>query len=121
MTSEPDFGSLRHAEHVEHADHGSIIFSPGGPADHRVAGLFAEHGLEGSGYDWQSLVHAVLATEDPAMLDRFRFDSEASMFCAYGADPAALHAVGTIVDRLLDDPGLVTDRLRYAVEHDLID
>ncbi|MEU6858284.1 Imm51 family immunity protein [Glycomyces sp. NPDC046736] len=119
MTANPDFSAFTHAKLVEHDDSVSIIYSPGGPADAHLSPVFAAHSLEGSGYDWQSAIHASLL--DSPVLERFGFDSEGGMFCAYGTDRAALHEVATLLEALLADPERLAAALAVAVEHDLLD
>lgn len=46
-------------------------------------------GVEGNGYDWESLAIGFLA-ERPALAGEISFDPEAGMFCAYSSNEAAL-------------------------------
>src|SRR5215470_9458431 len=50
----------------------------------------SEEGFEGGGYDWESLALVFLNEKMPELKDAVGFDSEASMFCAYSTDKAAL-------------------------------
>ena len=120
MTDAPDFSRHPNVTFVQHDTSGSVIYSPGGSADAHLAEAFAAHGLEGSGYDWQSAVHAALL-DDPGVLARFGFDSEAGMFCAYGTDLAALDRVAATVEAFLADRAAAERALASAAEHDLFD
>jgi hypothetical protein len=120
MSERPEFTRFPNVTFVEGETGDSVIYTPGGPADSHLAEVFAAHGLEGSGYDWQSAVHAALL-EQGELLERFRFDSESSMFCAYGTDRAALGEVATTLESLLQRPVLLVEALAVAAEHDLFD
>lgn len=121
MSEAVDFSEFGNVKLVEGGSSCSVIYSPGGMADAHLIDAFEAHGVEGGGYDWESIVRSVLLQEDPGVLERFRFDCEAGMFCAYGTDLSALHTVATIVERLLADTVLTTRMLRYAADHDLFD
>lgn len=120
MAERPEFARFPNVTFVEGETSESVIYSPGGPADSHLAEVFAAHGLEGSGYDWQSAVHASLLGR-PELLERFRFDCEAGMFCAYGDDRAALGEVASALEALLQRPVLLVEALALAAEHDLFD
>ncbi|MEV3936679.1 Imm51 family immunity protein [Glycomyces sp. NPDC049804] len=120
MAERPEFARFPNVTFVEGETSESVIYSPNGPADQHLAEVFAAHGLEGSGYDWQSAVHASLL-ERPELLERFRFDCEAGMFCAYGTDRAALGEVASTLESLLQRPVLLVEALEVAAEHDLFD
>ena len=57
----------------------------------------------------------------PELLERFRFDCEAGMFCAYGTDRSALGEVASTLESLLQRPVLLVEALEVAAEHDLFD
>lgn len=120
MSEEPEFPRFPNVKFVEGETGDSVIYSPGGPADTHLAEVFAAHGLEGSGYDWQSAVHAALIEQGP-LLERFSFDCESSMFCAYGTDREALGEVAMTVESLLERPVLLVEALAVAAERDLFD
>lgn len=120
MSERPEFARFPNVTFVEGETGDSVIYSPGGPADAHLGEVFAAHGLEGSGYDWQSAVHAALI-ERGALLERFSFDSEAGMFCAHGADREALGEVATTLESLLQRPAELVDALALAAERDLLD
>ncbi|MFD0559329.1 immunity protein 51 of polymorphic toxin system [Stackebrandtia endophytica] len=121
MTTNSDFNGFENVKLVTGANSSSVIFSVGGPADIGLEPVFGEFCVEGSGYDWQSAVAGHFTDAEPAMLKRFRFDPEAGMFCAYGDDLAALHAVATVVEAMLADADTLRHAMRVAVEHDLLD
>jgi hypothetical protein len=62
-----------------------------------VADLFVAAGQMGHGYDWESVARTAVRLDAPDLADRFRFDPEAGMFCAYGSDEAALRALGELL------------------------
>ncbi|MDN3241459.1 Imm51 family immunity protein [Glycomyces tritici] len=119
--SEPlEFSRFPNVTFVDGETSDSVIYSPNGPADAHLREVFAAHGLEGSGYDWQSAVHAALL-ERTSLLERFSFDCEAGMFCAYGTDREALGEVATTLEALLERPVQLVEALAIAAEHDLFD
>jgi len=120
MSEPPEFTRFPHVTFVEGETSDSVIYSPGGPADAHLQEVFAAHSLQGSGYDWQSAVHAALLERAP-LLERFRFDSEAGMFCAYGTDREALGEVAATLESLLERPVQLVEALAVAAEHDLFD
>jgi len=65
--------------------------------------LFDEAGYEGGGYDWESVIRYVLETELPQLQDSIDFDSEGSMFVAYGQNKEALEKLQTVMDSLIAD------------------
>lgn len=121
MITEADFAAFTSVSLVKGSTSDSVIFSPGGPADRHLSPVFAEAGLEGGGYDWQGAVHALALRRDENLPARFRFDSEAGMFCAYGTDLAALHTVAALVEELLGDEALLRASLAEAARKDLLD
>ncbi|GLZ79287.1 hypothetical protein Afil01_40940 [Actinorhabdospora filicis] len=121
MVTEADFAAFTAVSLVQGSTSNSVIFSPGGSTDRHTLGVFAEAGLEGGGYDWQGAVHALALDRDEDLPNRFRFDSEAGMFCAYGTDLAALHAVAGLVEELIADEALLRASLVKAGEKDLLD
>jgi hypothetical protein len=62
-----------------------------------VADRFVAAGQMGHGYDWESVARTVVRLDAPDLADRFRYDPEAGMFCAYGSDEAALRALGELL------------------------
>ncbi|MCD0444078.1 immunity 51 family protein [Glycomyces sp. A-F 0318] len=120
MSERPEFARFPNVTFVEGETGDSVIYSPGGPADSHLREAFAAHRLEGSGYDWQSAVHAALVERGP-LLERFSFDSEAGMFCAYGTDREALGEVAATLEGLLAHPERLVEALAVAVERDLLD
>ncbi|WP_158507146.1 Imm51 family immunity protein [Subtercola sp. Z020] len=62
---------------------------------------------EMTGYFWQSFVNYLW----PELTEQVNFDSEAGMFCAYGAELEPLEALRTEFEAVLADPGLVVDAL----------
>ncbi|WP_199040672.1 Imm51 family immunity protein [Glycomyces salinus] len=120
MADRPEFARFPNVKFIEGERSDSVIYSPGGPADAHLVEVFGAHGLEGSGYDWQSAVHAWLV-ERAELLERFSFDSEAGMFCAYGSDRAALGEVAAALELLLAQPARLVEALEAADELDLLD
>lgn len=120
MAEQPEFARFPNVKFIEGESSDSVIFSPGGPADAHLTEVFGAHGHEGSGYDWQSAVHASLV-DRAELLERFSFDSEAGMFCAYGNDRAALGEVAAALESLLARPTRLVEALEAAAERDLLD
>lgn len=77
----------------------SLLLTEFGPADE----AFAAVGIEGGGYAWEGIAKHVIETAVPELAERCGLDPEASMFCAYGEDRAALEQLGTQLARLFHD------------------
>lgn len=85
---------------------------------HPCEAIFSQEGHLGGGYDWQSVIQHVLRTEKPALLEAIGFDSEGSMFCAYGKNESALKEVGQIMEKLISDQELLRQHIKSVpVEH----
>ncbi|MDQ0370768.1 Imm51 family immunity protein [Catenuloplanes indicus] len=57
--------------------------------------VIEELGHEPNGYFWEGVAQLVVRSDAPHLEGRFRYDPEGSMFCAYGADRAALEELAT--------------------------
>jgi hypothetical protein len=57
--------------------------------------------LRGPGYAWERVARKL--ARDAGILDRLRFDPEASVFSAFSTDRDALQALQGLLDPLLDD------------------
>lgn len=91
----------------DHSDHQSITFSQ----LELASPIFEELGHDGGGYDWQSVLQYHLQQENKELLERFGFDCESSMFCAYGKDVEALKEVAALLDDFIDQP----DKLKTII------
>lgn len=78
----------------------SLLLSKFAPA----SAVFEAAGSSGGGYSWEAVARHVLATDAQELEGRLGLDPEASMFCAYGTDRAALEALGVRLARLFHDP-----------------
>jgi len=65
--------------------------------------VFDAAGIEGGGYSWEGVARYVLEVVAPDLKPRVGLDPEASMFCAYGEDRAALEQLGGQLSRLFND------------------
>lgn len=79
----------------------SLLLSEFEPAN----AAFEDAGVEGGGYDWEAVARYIVTNVDRELETRLGFDSEASMFCAYGEDRAALLALGARLAPLFHDRG----------------
>ncbi|WP_395105422.1 immunity 51 family protein [Actinomadura sp. SCN-SB] len=70
----------------------------------QVDELIEELGHEPNGYFWEGVARLLVSTEAPGLDERFSFDPEADMFCAYGTDRAALEELGTLMAAAATDP-----------------
>ncbi len=96
---------MSHTKLMNHDTSYSIIF-----VDVDIAYReFEAAGAEGNGYDWEVVLTKYLAKENPALLPQFKFDSEGSMFCAYGSDESALEEVGKSLELLIEDRRLLQE------------
>jgi hypothetical protein len=75
----------------------SLLLSEFEPASE----VFEAAGVEGGGYDWEAVARHIVENVETELVERVDFDSEASMFCAYGEDRNALLALGTSLAQLL--------------------
>ena len=76
-----------------------------------VDGLIKQLGHEPNGYFWEGIAQLLVKADDPALEDRFSYDSEGSMFCAYGEDRAALETLSTLMRTAIED----ADRMRQLI------
>lgn len=74
--------------------------------------IFNECGYEGGGYDWAGVAKQIIRADAPDLQDRLKFDSEGSMFCAYGSDEAALKELG----ELMRDTFADVERLKVTIK-----
>ncbi|MEU1038098.1 immunity 51 family protein [Streptomyces sp. NPDC005551] len=72
-----------------------------------VAGVFEEAGHECNGYAWEGVARSAMRTRAPEMADLVKYDPEAGMFIAYGADPAALQTLGALLREAMGDRALL--------------
>ncbi|HEU5029925.1 MAG TPA: Imm51 family immunity protein [Spirillospora sp.] len=77
----------------------------------QVDGLVEELGHEPNGYFWEGVAQFLVGTEAKSLEGRFSYDPEGGMFCAYGADPAALEELGALMSAVAAD----ADRMRRLV------
>jgi hypothetical protein len=73
-----------------------------------VDDLVEELGHEPGGYFWEGVARLLVGAQAPALQGRFAYDPEASMFCAYGQDRAALEQLATLMATVAND----ADRMR---------
>lgn len=76
-----------------------------------VDDVIAELGHEPNGYFWEGIANVLVESEAPELQEAFEYDPEAGMFCAHGADRAALEKLGTLMAGVANDPA----RLRAVV------
>lgn len=74
---------------VEHSSGASVCLNVGTYLQD-VFDTRADEGFEGGGYDWGSLAQVFLEERCYDLSEKIKFDPEASMFCAYSDDKAAL-------------------------------
>lgn len=68
-----------------------------------VNALFRAMNSDGAGYAWEAVARHVVENVATELEERVEFDSEQSMFCAFGADRDALEALGARLARLFRD------------------
>jgi len=88
----------------------SLLLSEFSPADQ----AFTEAGYEGGGYSWEGVAKYLVQSSAPELERRFNYDPEASMFCAYGDDRAALEALGALMSRAFHDLDVLRQILSAA-------
>ncbi|WP_019629227.1 immunity 51 family protein [Actinomadura atramentaria] len=76
-----------------------------------ASGVFAEHGLEESGYGWAGVARAVLA-RDPGLENRLGLDPEAGMFVAYGDDLDALRTLAASLHEAIHDHAKLSELIK---------
>lgn len=74
----------------------------------------AELGHEPNGYFWQGVAEFLIAAQATGLAGRVDFDSEGGMFCAYGADHAALKELGTLLTAVANDAARIRDLVAQA-------
>lgn len=77
----------------------SLLLSEFEPANE----VFDPAGSEGGGYAWEAVARHIVENVESELEDRLDFDSEGSMFCAFGEDRGALIALGATLTRLFHD------------------
>jgi hypothetical protein len=73
-------------------------------------------GHEPNGYFWEGVAELLVGLEAPELDGRFEYDSEGSMFCAYGSDRAALQRLGTLMSAVANDEDGMRELLATAEE-----
>ncbi|MFB9661201.1 Imm51 family immunity protein [Glycomyces mayteni] len=68
-------------------------------------------GREPNGYFWEGVAQRLVAAEAPGLDERFGYDPEGGMFCAYGDDRDALEALAALMEPLASDK----DRMRALI------
>jgi hypothetical protein len=80
--------------------------------------LIRETGHEPNGYFWEGIAQLVANDAHPPILKHVEFDSEAGMFCAYGADRRSLETLGALMAAVVNDRDRLSAALRMAEEQD---
>jgi hypothetical protein len=60
-------------------------------------------GQYGNGYGWEGVARSAVRERAPELAGRFRYDSEAGTFVAYGEDCEALRQLGALLQRAFRD------------------
>lgn len=71
-------------------------------------------GLRGNGYDWGSLAQVFLDEKCPELSVHIDFDPEASMFCAFSSNTAALADFIRRFKAACEDRSLILDLFSRA-------
>lgn len=87
----------------------SLLLNAGTTA---VDDLIRELGHEPNGYFWEGVAQLLVSGQAPVLQERFSYDPEAGMFCAYGQDRVALEQLGTLMAAVTTD----ADRMRALIE-----
>jgi len=74
----------------------------------------SDEGFEGGGYDWESLAIVFVEEKMPELKTIVKFDSEASMFCAYSFDKEALEKFAISFKNTCEDKSTITDLFSRA-------
>ena len=74
----------------------------------------ADEGFEGNGYDWGSLAQVFLDEKCPELSVHIDFDPEASMFCAFSSNTAALADFIRRFKAACEDRSLILDLFSRA-------
>ncbi|MEV5570726.1 Imm51 family immunity protein [Spirillospora sp. NPDC052269] len=80
----------------------------------QVDALVQEHGHEPNGYFWEGLARFLVTTEAPSLENRFSYDPEGSMFCAYGSDRPALEALAALLSKAATTPSRMESLITAA-------
>lgn len=89
------------------------------PSD--VVALVDELGHAPNGYFWDGVAKTAVRVSAPDLEDEFDLDSEAGMFCAYGANREALVRLGALLAPLATRPGPLRELLEQADPSDFDD
>jgi len=98
---------------VEH-DEGCALLLDVGAYKSEIFETRADEGFEGGGYDWQSLARVFLTEKMPELVETVKFDSEASMFCAYSNKADSLKKFALSFKAAVEDDVLIRDLFSRA-------
>jgi hypothetical protein len=98
---------------VEHESSVSVIMDVG-DYKNEIFEAREDEGFEGGGYDWQSLAQVFLGEKMPKLVGIVKFDSEASMFCAYSDCSESLKQFAEGFKAACEDDTLIRDLFSRA-------
>ena len=82
--------------------------------DFAVTDRFEQMGRLGNGYAWQSVIEYLVATNEPALSDKIRYDSEADMFVAVSRDRSTLKQLAALIRQAIGDPAMLGQAISNA-------
>lgn len=78
------------------------------------AETFEEMGQEGGGYGWHGVADALVRIKAPKLRKKFDYDSEASMFVAFGTEREALGQLARLLLEAMADPKVLKEAIEKA-------
>jgi hypothetical protein len=98
---------------VKHENSASVCLNVGTYKE-EVFETRADEGFEGNGYDWASLAQVFLSEKMPELKEVINFDPEASMFCVYSRDIAALEKFACEFKKACENDEMIKDLFSRA-------
>lgn len=75
---------------------------------------FEEMGYDGGGYAWCGVADWLMRTHAPELATSVKYDPEAGMLSAYGADRATLERLASLIRSAIEDPVLLRKAITNA-------
>ena len=99
---------------VEHDKSFSLLLYKVGEYKNEIFETRVDEGFEGGGYDWESLARVFLNEKMPKLAEIVKFDSEASMFCAYSENAESLKLFAIEFKTACENDKLICDLFSRA-------
>jgi hypothetical protein len=103
---------------VERFDEGDAKLTLEG-ADPQTLEVFAEFGMDASGYDWGEVAQALTLMKMPAWAKHLFFDPEGGYLLVIGPSKAVLDELAGWLRQAMTSPELLVEAIEFAEAHKL--